>query len=563
MATTSSTNTPTTESIATVSNPAVSTIITTASSMTNPVLSTQASHDLSISSEADQTVISPTFLSETAQNIRREVREVNQRAEQALQVRDVQNIVSASVGLQQIQLMKEVDDKIQKALNDVKQLILSLSAQNQTQTPTSRVNDDLPPLDASRTSREANTSRYVQPEVSHVQQSYAQQPPLIPAPNCVPIGQHAPQVVEACTRQTPAVTQYQQQQSLLQQQNPLPCYQLPAQPYVQPPQLPPSQAQAPYQGIPQYQGYQRYENTQPGYPQDAWSGSAAQPPPQQPQSYNFAMSMPRRQEPLDKFKLAKWGVKFDGTNKTINVQEFIFRVGALRRDYSCTDNELLRSFHILLEGPALDWYWDYRKIVHINTWEELEKALLAQYRRFEQEHEIQMRILNRRQLPQETFDEFYNAVIKLRNQQQNPYVEEQIVEIMRGNLKPSLAQMMFSVRLKTLSEFCREVRRAENLLANQRQMYQRSAQRVNELYCVEDEQSLIDLEVDGIRSTSHYTCWNCKVVGHSFMDCPEPITRTFCFRCGRENVVAPKCPKCQGNRPRNPSRTGEARSTDV
>lgn len=128
----------------------------------------------------------------------------------------------------------------------------------------------------------------------------------------------------------------------------------------------------------------------------------------------------------------------------------------------------------------------------------IRKFLLAQYRRFEQEHDKQMRILNRLQ---ENFDDFYNAVIKLRNQQQNPYVKEQLIEIMRGNLKPSLTQIMFSVSLKTLSEFCREVRRAENLLAIQSQMYQRSspAQRVHELYSVEDEQTLLDLEVDGIR----------------------------------------------------------------
>lgn len=285
----------------------------------------------------------------------------------------------------------------------------------------------------------------------------------------------------------------------------------------------------------------------------------------QPQNYNLAMSMPRPNPTLDQFKLEKWGVKFDGTNKTMNILEFIFRVGTLRRDYNCSDNDILRSFHVLLEGPALDWYWDYRKIVHINTWEELEKALLAQYRRYEQEYQVQMKILNRRQLPQEHFDDFYNAVIRLRNQQQTPYEEDQLVEIMRGNLKPSLAQMLFSARIKTLSEFCREVRRAENLLVNQRQMFQQRAnftQRVNELEC-EDDMSLIDLEVDGIRSTSHYTCWNCKVVGHSFVDCPEPLTRQFCFRCGKDGVVTPKCPKCQGNRPRNPPRTGEARSTEV
>ncbi|XP_065364507.1 uncharacterized protein LOC135957649 [Calliphora vicina] len=529
-----------------------------------------------------------------------------QGTDSPIQVSDVQNIVSASVGLHQIQFMKEVDNKIQKALDDMKQLILSLPMANPAPMPTmlSPIDHGVPQTEPPRTFLEAQPSVYGQLATPPGQPTFQQPPPLIPAPNYVPIGPAAPRVVEASIQPPPVQTQYEQQQSLLQQQNPLPLIQQPAAWYSQVQQLLPqanpqtysqqpaqrlnqsqtvlqSQNQLPYVQPQQFnQQQQLWPQPQPGpqanlrcqsdsqtrYPQDTWSRPAALQRPQQPPlNYNLAMSMPRPQESLDKFKLAKWGVKFDGTNKTMNVQEFIFRVGALRRDYSCSDDEILRTFHLLLEGPALDWYWDYRKMVHINTWEELEKALLAQYRRFEQEHEVQMKILNRRQLPQEAFDDFYNAVIKLRNQQQHPYAEEQLVEIMRGNLKPSLAQMMFSMRLKTLSEFGREVRRAENLIANQRQLYQRAnvTHRVNELVCEDEDLSLIDLEIDGIRSTSHYTCWNCKVVGHSFVDCPEPINRQFCFRCGKDNVVAPKCPKCQGNRFRNPSQTGETRSTEV
>lgn len=36
-------------------------------------------------------------------------------------------------------------------------------------------------------------------------------------------------------------------------------------------------------------------------------------------------------------------------------------------------------------------------------------------------------------------------------------------------------------------------------------------------------------------------CYNCKSESHRFYDCDSPISRVFCFRCGRENVLSPNC----------------------
>ena len=70
----------------------------------------------------------------------------------------------------------------------------------------------------------------------------------------------------------------------------------------------------------------------------------------------------------------------------MNAQEFIFRVNELQKDYGCSDNDILRSFHHLLEGPALDWYWNHRKLNQVSSWQEFEKAILTQYQRFENEY---------------------------------------------------------------------------------------------------------------------------------------------------------------------------------
>lgn len=278
----------------------------------------------------------------------------------------------------------------------------------------------------------------------------------------------------------------------------------------------------------------------------------------------FGRQAPSQQsEGTNNHNLSKWGIKFDGTNRTMNVQEFIFRANALRRDYECSEEEFVTKFHQLLDKPALDWYWNQRKFSHFRSWSDLERALLGQFQRYENEFQIQMKILNRRQLPQESFEEFYNAVIQLRNQQRSPYREEEIVEIMRGNLKPSLAQMIFSTKFRSLGDFWREVRRAENLVMSHRSQYQRLGPqpRVSELD-IEAEVVHADLEIDAISQQSRFKCWNCGGNGHSWVECVAP-RKFFCYKCGHDGVTVINCPKCQGNRPKNPSQNGEVRSTEV
>lgn len=277
-------------------------------------------------------------------------------------------------------------------------------------------------------------------------------------------------------------------------------------------------------------------------------------------------NMPYRNTPFDqqtRINLSRWGLKFDGLEKSMNVQEFIFRAGELKRDYNCPEQEFVTNFHQLLEKPALDWFWNHRKMVQFRSWEEIRSALLNQYQRYEDDVQIQRKILNRRQLPQEPFEEFYNAVVGLNNQQRCPYDETKLMGVLRTNLKPSLSNMIFAVSVRNLAEFCRVVKSADCQLMSQRQQFQqRQFQKVNEID-IDGDIPTDQLEVEALRDTSKYKCWNCKIVGHGFMDCPSATRRLFCYKCGWDNVVSPKCPRCQGNVARNPPQTGEVRSTQV
>lgn len=117
------------------------------------------------------------------------------------------------------------------------------------------------------------------------------------------------------------------------------------------------------------------------------------PAPSLPPEYTF--TTPR------KIDLSKWEIKFDGTTKSMSSEEFIFRVDMLRQDYNCSFHDIRRSFNLLLEGQALDWFWNFRKLTTIHTWEDLKAPFLTRFRRYESEYQLQKKIMDRRQQHQE------------------------------------------------------------------------------------------------------------------------------------------------------------------
>ena len=51
-------------------------------------------------------------------------------------------------------------------------------------------------------------------------------------------------------------------------------------------------------------------------------------------------------------------------------------------------------------------------------------------------------------------------------------------------------------------------------------------------------------------------------IGHRHRDCPLLGNKIYCFKCGKEDVIAPKCPEClaKGNGKRNAAPAEEQRS---
>lgn len=276
------------------------------------------------------------------------------------------------------------------------------------------------------------------------------------------------------------------------------------------------------------------------------------PPSQQAYGYPQAASQPHTamsHTPVRKMEVEKWRLKFDGTSKSIGAEDFMFRLEQMRLDYQCEWEEVLVKFPQLLEGPAEEWYWMQRRLGRVQSFPELKEAFLSQFRKYESDFDVQRKMMDKRQGPLESFEEFCNGMVRLRNQQREPMSEQMLVDIMKTNLKPAMAALVFPIRMFGLQHFREECRKAELLLANQRQAAQAHRQqftpRVHEL---EYEEAPLELEVDAINRQSKYVCWNCREHGHGFMECPSTTRNLFCYGCGLENVVKPNCPRCKGNR---------------
>jgi len=127
--------------------------------------------------------------------------------------------------------------------------------------------------------------------------------------------------------------------------------------------------------------------------------------------------------------------------------------------------------------------------------------------------------------------------------------EEQLVEILMRNAKPSLHHELLHLRISKRSKLREEVRKHEQFYNEIKSFKPRPIRSyVSEL--TKDTEAVIQddnlepiEEVFAIQRKTSLTCWNCKQPGHRFDDCLEPRT-IFCFGCGTKDIFKPRCPKC-------------------
>lgn len=281
-------------------------------------------------------------------------------------------------------------------------------------------------------------------------------------------------------------------------------------------------------------------------------------PPREHSQYNQSIVPRRKNVDLD-----KWHIKFDGTGKGMTVESFVFRIERLKEQYEITYAQLFTDFHALVSGGAAKWYWqlleDHEEDPEFGYFE-LKREMLDHYRSLDSDYEIIREIMERKQQPSESFEDFYGEIHNLTFRLRKKMPEKELVGIIKGNLKSSLACLIFSAKIEKLSDLKSECKRAEKLVRENRSRY-RQVSEIDDLsevdrfhdekipnveaitqgvgkfgfgnsFARDNQQKNVGKQNVQTRSGTVENKTGSSAVTGNRAFCPSPFHLTLCFTCG-------------------------------
>lgn len=267
------------------------------------------------------------------------------------------------------------------------------------------------------------------------------------------------------------------------------------------------------------------------------------------------------------FRVERFGLKFDGNQAKLSVEDFVFRLEHLQAQYGIPWTEILRDFHLLVSDAALDWFWLQVNTRNGNNWPALKHALLLQYKTPRSNFEIMRDLVERRQQPGESLDSYFRALNQIRSKLEQPIPEYEFIKIAKRNLKESVARLVYAMDVTSIEQLRISCIEAERCFPK-RDMRpltqpQRMQRHVSEVYPEKDPYEENTTEEVEVSAVNNLICWNCREPGHTFMECMSSERYIFCYKCGRPDTITPKCPNCKSENPRmNVGKAGNHRSKE-
>lgn len=280
----------------------------------------------------------------------------------------------------------------------------------------------------------------------------------------------------------------------------------------------------------------------------------------------------------------KWGFHFTANSKSEIPEEkdaraFLKRLEIFRDAEDVTYGEIFQKFHYLLKGSALNWYTQYRN--EFMNWNDLKAGFLKQYTTPLSKFVTAAKLASRKQQRTETASDYIASIIRDFDEME-VHDEEERIAIVQNGLLPDLRNRAMSRDWQSVQEmsiWLRKTETADKLYGQPAQqpfvrkfftkrptmaMSSQEGECFEELTeVVEESEQLIEIEENpcnamgnrrnfvGKRSgqsnatteakPKRSVCYNCKSNQHYFNDCDQPVTRVFCFRCGKEDTLAPNC----------------------
>lgn len=242
-----------------------------------------------------------------------------------------------------------------------------------------------------------------------------------------------------------------------------------------------------------------------------------------------------------------WKVRFSGDAKGMAVDNFIYREEALTHQTLNGNFDLLcRHISTLFDAKASEWFWRYHRSVSEIRWADLCTALRHQYKDSRKDVDFREMIRDRKQLPGENFDSFYESIVDISDRLSTPLPENILVEILRRNLLPEIQHEILNIPVYSVSHLRDICRRREFFLLDMGRKQAANKVFFSRRQVHEIVENGVELTEETGVSALALMCWNCQKVGHRYQDCLEE-RRIFCYGCGTPDTYKPNCSNCNNS----------------
>lgn len=288
--------------------------------------------------------------------------------------------------------------------------------------------------------------------------------------------------------------------------------------------------------------------------------------PQQPEAsagYHHPNAGPRELPPqpnngynhhnVDRIQLDKWGFQFNGSN--MSVDDFLFRIECKQATSTYTWHEVYCNLNNLLSDPAENWYWNFRKFNPNSDYNTFRLALTERYPSRDTDVDLWRKLINRKQQPDEAFDDFVDEVERIYYRMNDRPTEIQLISVIRDNVSSEISQYIGLARTNSLTGIKYIAREAEKLVeklntpASKSKFFKKNVNEVTVPDSCPNEEDHVFVEAF-TAPKREYRIFKCKKCSQKFRVNEETNEekRVYCYGCGKEGVIISKCPTCSENR---------------
>ncbi|XP_065091908.1 hepatoma-derived growth factor-related protein 2-like [Ochlerotatus camptorhynchus] len=280
-------------------------------------------------------------------------------------------------------------------------------------------------------------------------------------------------------------------------------------------------------------------------------------------------------------RIEHWKLSFSGDNRTVSVENFLYKLKKIAEREQVSERNLLRDIHLILEGQASDWFFTY--VDEFEDWDDFEERIRFRFGNPNQDQGIRQRIHERKQHRGESFNAFVSEIERLNKMLSKPLSRRRKFEVVWDNMRPHYRSKISIVRVRDLDHLIslnHRIDAADSSFQQQLDSKNTESRNQRNIYKIECASSEYESEepeaVDAIEArpnrrdqrpsprnqpamsrtapanqqqttqASLNVCWNCRKAGHNWRDCKEPRA-IFCYGCGELGRTIRSCQRCTGS----------------